>query len=497
MFFRHGCLFAATAFLMALLVAAAPPVPLSDYVTHPCKRNCLDPGQKSMRCEYNFTLETYQTLSRACYDCPNTAADCARPHCIPGDGFVRAVKVVNRMLPGPALHVCQGDTVVVNVYNQLGDYEGTSIHWHGILQEGSPYMDGVTMVTQCPIPSQSSFQYRFEVPTSGTHYWHAHAGLQRGDGLSGALVVRDTSFTDVMKLYDVDLPEHTIIIQDWLDQFTTSKFSIHHHSAGDNTPASIIINGRATTFGKKKTAIDHGSMDMDTVTQTPQTNTTATSTATTTVNHEGHVMGKRAVTSPDTMTPPSTGMEGHNMSTSNGSTTNDYISYVPHQVFSVAHGKRYRFRIINNGVLNCPLKVSVQDHNLSVIASDGYDMKPVLVDSITIFAGERYDFVLSANQKPDNYWLYVMGLGDCARSKTSQTAIIRYEGQMETKPTAGEAYLDTDRTGKNANPYLIKPDTVSVAQMTSSFPADDVFNAHHVKKYYILLGYNRVENYRQ
>lgn len=80
-------------------------ITIADYLTHPCKRNCLALGHERMRCEYNFTLETYQTLSRACYDCPNNAADCARPHCIPGDGFVRAVKVVNRMLPGPAIHV--------------------------------------------------------------------------------------------------------------------------------------------------------------------------------------------------------------------------------------------------------------------------------------------------------------------------------------------------------------------------------------------------------
>lgn len=58
------------------------------------------------------------------------------------------------------LQVCQDDEVVVNVHNELADYEGTSIHWHGILQEGTPHMDGVAMVTQCPIPVHSAFQYK-------------------------------------------------------------------------------------------------------------------------------------------------------------------------------------------------------------------------------------------------------------------------------------------------------------------------------------------------
>ena len=56
--------------------------------------------------------------------------------------------------------VCEGDEVVVDVHNELNNGEGTSIHWHGVLQHGSQHMDGVAMVTQCPIPAKTSFQYR-------------------------------------------------------------------------------------------------------------------------------------------------------------------------------------------------------------------------------------------------------------------------------------------------------------------------------------------------
>ena len=56
--------------------------------------------------------------------------------------------------------VCENDTIVVNVVNHLTNGEGTSIHWHGVLQHDSQFMDGVAMVTQCPIPIRGSFEYR-------------------------------------------------------------------------------------------------------------------------------------------------------------------------------------------------------------------------------------------------------------------------------------------------------------------------------------------------
>ena len=56
--------------------------------------------------------------------------------------------------------VCKGDTVKVNVINDMTDGEGTSIHWHGIHLNNKVYMDGVAMVTQCPILGNGNeFEY--------------------------------------------------------------------------------------------------------------------------------------------------------------------------------------------------------------------------------------------------------------------------------------------------------------------------------------------------
>ena len=78
----------------------------------------------------------------------------------------------------------------MEVLNDMQNGEGISIHWHGFFQKGTPYMDGVTQLTQCPINPYSTFIYDFMADQPGTHWWHGHTGLHRADGLFGALIVR-------------------------------------------------------------------------------------------------------------------------------------------------------------------------------------------------------------------------------------------------------------------------------------------------------------------
>lgn len=86
-------------------------------------------------------------------------------------------------------------------------------------------------------------RYEFDVPNAGTYYWHSHAGFQRGDGIFGSLVVREPKDTQ-MVIYNHDLPEHEIIIWDWLADLSLSNFLNHHHADGDNKPRGILINGK-------------------------------------------------------------------------------------------------------------------------------------------------------------------------------------------------------------------------------------------------------------
>ena len=78
--------------------------------------------------------------------------------------------------------------MVVRVTNHLY-MEGITIHWHGLHQTGTPWMDGTAYVTQCPIQPHQTFTYRFRATPAGTHWYHSHVANQRVDGLFGMLLV--------------------------------------------------------------------------------------------------------------------------------------------------------------------------------------------------------------------------------------------------------------------------------------------------------------------
>lgn len=42
------------------------------------------------------------------------------------------------------------------------------------------------------------------------------------------------------------------------------------------------------------------------------------------------------------------------------------------------------------------------------------------------YTGERYDFVINADQPPDAYWIQLRGLGECGVRRVQQLAVLRY-----------------------------------------------------------------------
>jgi hypothetical protein len=77
------------------------------------------------------------------------------------DGVYKPMMTINGQFPGPLIEANEGDTIVVDVHNAA--VNATSIHWHGIFQNGTAWMDGTAGVTQCPIAPGRSFQYNFTV----------------------------------------------------------------------------------------------------------------------------------------------------------------------------------------------------------------------------------------------------------------------------------------------------------------------------------------------
>nr|CAB3474824.1 unnamed protein product [Digitaria exilis] len=99
-----------------------------------------------------------------------------------------SIIAVNGQLPGPSIEVNEGDALEVKVINN-SPYNIT-IHWHGVFQLMTPWADGPSMVSQCPIQPSTSYTYRFSVPgQEGTLWWHAHSSFLRAT-VYGAFIVR-------------------------------------------------------------------------------------------------------------------------------------------------------------------------------------------------------------------------------------------------------------------------------------------------------------------
>ncbi|XP_012277841.1 laccase isoform X2 [Orussus abietinus] len=111
----------------------------------------------------------------------------------------------------------------------------------------------------------------------------------------------------------------------------------------------------------------------------------------------------------------------------------------PVEVFQVKPGKRYRFRVINSFSTVCLAEFAVEGHTLQLIAQDGENVEPRLVNTIITGSGERVDFILTANQTTTAYWIQVRGLGECQEKRVGQLAILTYSAnvQMPNSPPPG------------------------------------------------------------
>ncbi|CAG8498985.1 2344_t:CDS:2 [Cetraspora pellucida] len=86
------------------------------------------------------------------------------------DGFTREMYTINGQFPGPLIKVNKGDTLVLNIYNDLENE--TTIHSHGMFQRGTPWYDGVPGQTQRGIPPKKSFTYEFKVDQILLQDWY-------------------------------------------------------------------------------------------------------------------------------------------------------------------------------------------------------------------------------------------------------------------------------------------------------------------------------------
>lgn len=106
---------------------------------------------------------------------------------------------------------------------------------------------------------------------------------------------------------------------------------------------------------------------------------------------------------------------------------------VPLSVVTVMPGKRYRIRLMN---MACKpnFVFTIDNHVFTVIEADSEYTTPLVVDAIQIFAGQRYSFILNADQPVDNYWIHALPNYDTTFAGGLNSAILRYEGAPIAEP---------------------------------------------------------------
>ena len=259
------------------------------------------------------------------------------------DGFLKKRILTNGQSPGPSIEANEGDTIIVHVNNFLD--QGTSLHWHGMFMNSTPFMDGIAGFSQCPIPGGGGrLTYKFKIDGQyGSYWWHSHSKMQYTDGLYGALIVRSKR-DPYQKCRDYD-DERTFLFadnyHDFADDIVAQLLSPtgYNGTAAAPSPQSGLING-AGVFNCAALA-------------------------------RANARGRQP------------GMPSKCTQFSNPS-------------MDIEPGKRYRFRFINTGS-HAQHIISIDDHEMHVIFADGTPVKPHKVHRIPIHNGQRHDVLVDTN----------------------------------------------------------------------------------------------------
>lgn len=253
---------------------------------------------------------------------------------------------INGQVPGPTLRFTEGEDVVIHVTNKLN--EDTSLHWHGLLLPGE--MDGVPMFNRFPgIRPGETFTYRFKVRQSGTYWYHSHSGGQEQEGLYGPIIIASRT-GDVVKA-DRD---YVIMLSDFTTEsageiMRNLKSDSGYYNYARRTIGDFFSDISDKGFGATvKDRLDWGDMRMDPTDLADVTGYTFL------------VNGRSA----------------------EANWTGLY-----------AAGERVKLRLINASSMTY-FDFAIPGLKLIVVAADGQNVQPVVVDEIRIAVAETYDVIV-------------------------------------------------------------------------------------------------------
>ena len=259
------------------------------------------------------------------------------------DGRASRAIGINGTVPAPLIRLREGQTVRLNVINEL-DVD-SSLHWHGLLVP--PQYDGVPGISFPGIKPRSSYLYEFPLKQNGTYWYHSHSGMQEQLGLYGPIVI-DPAGADPVQADR----EHVIVLSDHSQMSPEAIFRAMKVNPGNFNFQRQTLGGLLA--GRDQTAKDRrmwGGMRMD-----PADISDATGAAYTyLVNGHGPVDNWTALFTP---------------------------------------GQRVRLRVINASAMTT-FNVRIPGLRLSIVQADGQNVMPVDVDEFQIGVAETYDAVVT------------------------------------------------------------------------------------------------------
>lgn len=309
-------------------------------------------------------------------------------------GKVLPVWTFNNSVPGPQIRVKQGDTVKINLKNELT--VPVSIHWHGVPVPNA--MDGIPGVTQNAVQPGKTFTYEFKADVPGTYWYHSHQDSvnQVDRGLYGSFIVE-------AKNDKVD-KDYTLVLDEWM-------------SSG-------------SMEGMNMSTMDHSKMNM----------------SGTKVNNDGSAEKTDGKSGNGGMT-MGDDMSMYDIYTINGKTGSAV------EKLSVKKGDKVRIRLINAGFISH--QMHLHGHDVKVTAIDGQPVnnpQPLKDTLISIAPGERYDVEFEAN-KPGQWYLEEHGKEPRIKG---MKALIQYEGQAGSTDQPNDAaplpVFDFTKYGQAAKP---------------------------------------------
>ncbi|KAK2999588.1 hypothetical protein RJ639_023493 [Escallonia herrerae] len=155
-------------------------------------------------------------------------------------GVPQQVILINGQFPGPKLDVVTNNNIVLNLFNKLD--QPFLLTWNGIKQRKNSWQDGL-MGTNCPIPPNSNFTYKFQPKDQiGGYTYFPSTLMHKAAGGFGALNVYARPRIPVP--YPLPAGDFTLLIGDW---YKTSHKALQQYLDSGRTlpfPDGVLINGQ-------------------------------------------------------------------------------------------------------------------------------------------------------------------------------------------------------------------------------------------------------------